>query len=157
MTISFIRRNKGYTILEVLLAIGLGVILTFVAMPSMAGWWSEHRMRRQASGLIEVVQHARLIAEKEGRCQRVIVDASESVRNSHAAKTGVHYFAPEDGYIWEFFRFDGSRDDRTLPTIAIDARGRVEPVSFRLWKREQFVEYRFDFLTGHAREGVFSL
>jgi type II secretory pathway pseudopilin PulG len=157
MTILSTKRSRAYTLLEVLLAIGLGVIFTFVAVPSMAGWWSEHRMRRAASELIAKVQSARLEAEKDGRRQIVIVDASTSDRDARDARAGVHCFRPKDGYIWEFLRFDGRPDDRNQPAIAIDARGRVEPVAFRIWKGERFVEYRFDFLTGHAREGGFSL
>lgn len=155
MMISSLRRSKGYTLLEILLAIGVGVILTFVAVPSMAGWWSEHRMRMQANDLIDLVQSAKIAAEKAGRRQLVILDAREPAPRT--AKAGIHYFAPDNAYNWEFYRFDGGLDDRPQPSIAIDSRGRVEPVSFRIRKGDRFIEYRFDFLTGHVREGGFSL
>jgi hypothetical protein len=36
--------------------------------------------------------------------------------------------------------------------IHIDSHGLVDPVTFRVSSGDKYMEYRFDFLTGHARE-----
>lgn len=156
MTTSTLKSSNAFTLLEVLLAIGLATILAFVAVPVMDGWWSEHLMREKASDLVEIVQRAKLIAETEGKRQ-VIVLSSEGEQNGQESIRNVHTFVCDKQYTWKFFRFDGREDARERRTIAIDSRGRVEPMSFRLENAGRMIQYRFDFLTGHAKEEEYSL
>ena len=157
MTIFITKKSKGYTLLEILLAIGLGAILTLAAVPALEGWRAEYRLRTQAGKLIEMVQKAKIAAEKEGRRQVVVLSSRSDNPFPGAGRAGVHCFSLDSGYRWQFLRFDGSEEERQPPMIAIDARGRVEPVSFRVRVGGRFVEYRFDFLSGHAKEEEASL
>lgn len=139
--------RPGYTLLELLLVLGLCATFALVSVPALQGWWSEHRLRRQADRLVGLVQDARLQAEQSGRPQVVVLLQNES---SAPEKPGlaVRALRPEGRAVWTLKRLDGG----TCDAIGVDARGYVDPVSVRVAEGRKFVEYRFDFLTGHARE-----
>lgn len=149
-----IRRGAGFTLLEVLLALGLCAILAVVAIPSMEGWLAERRLRQQADGLIKAVQDARITAEKEAVAQVVVLtpEGEEAPTN----RPSVHYFTVSSDHKWSLRRLGGITEAGPFPAIHIDSRGYVDPVTFRVANGDHYLEFRFDFLTGHAREEAFS-
>jgi len=153
MTICITKGRSGYTLLEILLAMGLCVIIALVAVPSMEGWRFEHRMRMNADEVISLVQDAKIEAEKTARAQLVVL-LPPGEEEPAEAEEGVHFLVNDGAYDWEVIRFEGEVDEEAA--IRIDDRGYVEPVSFRVSQGEKFLEFRFDFLTGHAREEAFS-
>lgn len=148
------RECRGFTLLEVLLALGLCAILAVVAVPSMEGWLAERRLRQQADGLIKAVQDARITAEKEAAAQVVVLAPEDE--DAPANRPSVHYFLVSPDHKWTLRRLGGITEAGPLPAIHIDSRGYVDPVTFRVAKDDQYLEFRFDFLTGHAREEAFS-
>jgi prepilin-type N-terminal cleavage/methylation domain-containing protein len=66
-------RRAGFTLLEVMLAVGLCAILAVVSVPAMEGWMSEHRLRSQADEMVKLVQSTKLEAEKSGVRQLVVL------------------------------------------------------------------------------------
>lgn len=141
--------------LEVMLAIGLCVIVALVSVPAMEGWWSEHKMRRTANEVIGAVQAAKLEAVKSGQSQMVVLgrppepSASPAPKNLRFVPGG-----PEDA--WSVTHFGGGAAGKGPLAIRVDAKGYVEPATFRLTQGSRFLEFRFDFLTGYAREEAFS-
>ncbi len=156
--ISSSRKNRalaGFTLIEILLAVGLCAILTAVSVPTLVGWWEEHRLRMQADELIKLVQSAKLQAEKTGRPQVVVLlTAGES--EPVEAKENIHYLKEEANTVWQLRRFGQSQRDNAPAFIEIDGDGMVSPISFRVSAKDKYIEYRFDFLTGHAHEVEFS-
>jgi len=156
MTISSSKRNNplaGFTLIEILLAVGLCAILTAVSVPTMVGWWEEHRLRMQADELIKLVQSAKLKAEKTGQAQVVVLLAPDEPEPTEK-KEHIHYLREELRTEWQLRRF--GQQDRSSSFIEIDGNGMVSPVSFRVSAGEKYIEHRFDFLTGHAHEVEFS-
>lgn len=147
------RFRKAFTLLEVLLALGLCAILAVLAVPSMEGWLAERRLRNAADRLIQAVQDARILAEKEAEAQVVVLAPEGTEVPDHPS---VHPFTLSPGLKWTIRRMGGVEDTSPLPAIHIDSRGYVDPVIFRVANDTQFLEFRFDFLTGHAREEAFS-
>lgn len=156
MTSSSRSNRRGYTLIEILLAVGLCAILAVVAVPTMAGWWSEHRLRMQADQLIKLVQTAKLQAEKTARPQVVILLAAGEGQPAEAPDN-VHFLSEEPGTVWSLRRFGQSGQDPSPSVIQIDRSGWITPISFRVAMGGKYMEYRFDFLTGHAQETDSSL
>ncbi len=154
-TLSFGNRRgpdlAGYTLLEILLAIGLGAILAFASVPAMSGWMAEHRLRAQADALIQFVQSVKLDAERSGRFRAVVL-LPPGGRAPDEVPEGVRIFELPPGSRWSLKSFSADGGGRPTDVIRIDARGRVVPVSFRVDADGRHLEYRFDFLTGHAEE-----
>lgn len=157
MTIFTTRKGEGsgYTLLEILLAMGLCALVGLATVPAMDGWLSEYRIRSKADDLIALVQEARVTAERTGQARVVILLPTKTKKTENLS---VHYYQleREEGYVWEVRGFNGGRDESAAPEIRIDDRGYVEPVSFKVSQGNKYVEYRIDFLTGHAREMAFS-
>jgi prepilin-type N-terminal cleavage/methylation domain-containing protein len=156
MTTSSSRKNKGFSLLEILLAVGLCAILAAVAVPSMVGWMAEHRLRMKAEELISLVQEAKLQAERTGKAQVVVLLGADEMLPKEAP-ANVHFLKEPRGTTWSLRGFVQAEKYSAPPYIEIDGSGWVSPVTFRVSNGNLFVEYRFDFLTGHAQEVAFSL
>lgn len=149
MTSSSKNRFAAFTLLEILLAMGLCAILAVVAVPSMAGWRSEHRLRTQSDALVRLVQSVKLQAEKDGVAQIVWLLRSGE-KPPPETPANVHVFQEEKGAVWTLRRFGQANGGSDIRVIRIDAAGNVEPVAFRVSDGDRHLEMRFDFLTGHA-------
>lgn len=153
MTISFSRNPDpigAYTLLEVLLALGLSAILAVVSVPAIDGWFAEYAVRSDADALVKLVQEKKLLAERTGQGLVIVLLApGESVPASVSSETILFREGP--GSQWRLQHPFATGPEKGA-VVRIDSRGRVEPVSFRVSCGPRFVEYRFDFLTGHAHE-----
>ena len=138
-------RRTGFTLLEVMLAVGLCAILAVVSVPAMEGWMSEHRLRSQADEMVKLVQSTKLEAEKSGVRQLVVL---RRANDPVPEVPGLHALTVSGPAVWSLRRFGGGE----CAGIGIDARGYVDPVSLRVAEGGKFIEYQFDFLTGQARE-----
>lgn len=144
-------RSAGFTLVEIILVLGLGAILAVVAVPAIEGWLSESRLTTKAGALIEFVQSAKLRADESSEAQIVQLLGPKDKPPKESAPN-VSYFPTDKDAQWSITR-PGARNAKvSVSEIHIDSRGLVEPVTFRVTAGEKYVEYRFDFLTGHAQE-----
>ena len=150
------RASSGFSLLEILLAIGLCAILAAVSVPTMVGWMAEHRLRMQADDLIKLVQSAKLRAEKTAQAQVVLLLAPGENPPAEAAPN-IHFLQERAGTVWSLRRFGQGERDGAPSFIEIDRSGWISPVSFRVAAGGKYMEYQIDFLTGHAREVASSL
>ncbi len=137
----------GFTLMELLLAIGLCAILAVVSVPSVVGWMAELRLRGEFDKLTELVQQAKLEAEAAGKPQLVVLLKAGEQAPEKPGST-IHILQVGGAVVWTLRRVDRSE----CSAIAIDRRGYVDPVRARLAEGKKFVEGQFDFLTGHIRE-----
>lgn len=154
MTTSFSRnpkRTSAFTLLEILLALGLCAILALVSVPALEGWWAEYQLRTSADQLVKLVQSAKLEAERHGQAATVTLLKSGE-RPPNSPDTRVHFFQEDGKFVWSLHQFGPRSPGGSASDIGIDARGYVDPVTFRVANGARFVEYRFDFLTGHVTE-----
>lgn len=154
MTISSSRNPswaQAFTLLEILLALGLCAILALVSVPAMEGWWSEYQLRTRADQLVKLVQSTKLEAERNGQAATVtLLKFGQPKPNEADAR--VRFFQEDGKSVWRLRRITSRATGASPADIRIDARGYVEPVTFRVAEGSHFVEYRFDFLTGHVSE-----
>lgn len=155
MRTTFIRESRGFTLLEILLALFLCAIIALVSVPAMGGWWAEHKMRMKANELIELVRDAKAKAGKTGQSQVVVLlDPSQAMPEEPPANW--HFLRKGPQSEWVVTHFGGKVDPRPSPEIRIDSHGYVEPVIFRITEENHYLEMQFDFLTGHVREVGYS-
>ncbi|MFZ4681535.1 MAG: pilus assembly FimT family protein [Terrimicrobiaceae bacterium] len=128
-----------------MLAVGLCAILAVVSVPAMEGWMAEHRLRSQADEMVKLVQSVKLDAEKSGQRQLVVL---RRAKDPVPEDPTLHALTISGPAVWSLRRIGGG----ACAGIGIDARGYVDPVSLRVAEGDKFIEYQFDFLTGHARE-----
>lgn len=144
-------RPAGFTLVEILLVLGLGAILAVVSVPAIQGWISENRMSAKAGELIELVQTAKLKADEKGEAHVVVVLGGKDKKPVDPPAN--FSYLPADGSFDCRVTHAGPKGKMVETSeIHIDSHGLVEPVTFRISTGDKYVEYRFDFLTGHARE-----
>jgi Tfp pilus assembly protein FimT len=144
-------RLSGYTLVEIILVLGLGAILAVVSVPAIEGWISESRMTTKAGELIELVQSAKLRADEKAEAQLVVLLGPKDKAPSQSP-ANVSYLSADDSFKWSITRPGPKGKKVEISEIHIDSHGIVEPVTFRVSSGQKYVEYRFDFLTGHAQE-----
>ncbi len=59
------RKNSGFTLLELMVAIAIVAIAASIAVPNMISWPAKHRMSGAAREIYSAMQYARLRAVKE--------------------------------------------------------------------------------------------
>lgn len=141
--------SRGFTLVEIMLVIGLGAILAVVAIPSIEGWMAESRLSSKASELIGLVQAAKLQADEKGEAHFVVLLPSDE-KAPKDPEPNVAYLVADDSVEWKLERPGPRGKPVRVSEIQVDSQGLVEPVTFRVSSGEKYVEYRFDFLTGHA-------
>lgn len=134
-----------------MLVIGLGAILAVVAVPAMEGWMSEHRLSTKAGELISLVQSAKLRADEKAESQIVVLLGPKD-KIPAEQEANVSYLATDDSVEWKVSRPGPRGKPVQVSEIHVDSHGLVDPVTFRVTSGQKYVEYRFDFLTGHALE-----
>lgn len=147
MTLNSEKDRRGFSLLEILLALGLGAILAVAAVPSVSSWLAEYRLRIEFDRLASLVQDARIQADLHGEAHVVIVAGTGEEKPGRETSLR-HVFAPGAGMKWTLRR----PDQRLCARIGIDRRGYVDPVIVRVTDREKYIEGQFDFLTGHVLE-----
>jgi len=59
------RKDSGFTLLELIVVIAVIAIVASIAIPNMIPWLAKHRMSGAARGIYSVMQYTRLSAVKE--------------------------------------------------------------------------------------------
>lgn len=128
------------------------VVLAGITIPSVAGWIDEQKIRNVASDLIETVQLEKIETEKHGRTAVVRILAPTKISNSEQI-TGETFFIVPHGFS---ITLTEPGRDAGAETIRINRHGFVEPVRVLVARDNRWLEFSFDFLTGHARDESFS-
>jgi type IV fimbrial biogenesis protein FimT len=59
------RKNSGFTLIEMMVVIGVIGILSMIAIPNIISWLPKHRLGSATRSLLSAMQYARLVAVKE--------------------------------------------------------------------------------------------
>ena len=98
-------RDSGWTIIELLIGVGLLMLLSSIAIPNIAGWYPKYRLRAAANDLCANLQLAKTNAVKENSSYAVVFD-----------RTGGRYFICSDAGaddIWSTFN-DNTKEKTVL-------------------------------------------
>lgn len=132
----------------------IALTLAAVAIPAAAGWIEERAFRQELDRLAHRVMELRRDAEASGEARFVWFAGKDIPVERLAETTAVLETGPE----FSLLRRD--RSGKWQPSAGtffrIQPGGVVEPVMFRLERRESYVVFRFDPLTGHLDEQEFS-
>jgi prepilin-type N-terminal cleavage/methylation domain-containing protein len=142
------RRPRGFTLFEILLALGIVAVLLGVTVPMLMNSFSESATEGVARSIEEAVQTARASALETGEARRFglddrgLVSLSKSIPNVELPegwKLQVRRFSetrfrrPERGEFWEF-----------------NGAGICEPITLKLVGEEESTTLQFDPLTGEV-------
>jgi prepilin-type N-terminal cleavage/methylation domain-containing protein len=146
--------RSGLTLLELSLAMAIALTLAAVAIPAVGGWMEERAFRRELDDLAFRVMEVRREAEASGEARFILFHAKDLPLEKIAETTTVLETSPE------FALLRRDRRGRWIPAggsfFRIQPGGIVEPVVFRLERKESYIVFRFDPLTGHLDEQEFS-
>jgi len=77
--------NNGFTLMELLIAIGMMAILMGMALPSFVSWRENMKYRQAASGLVALMREAKRSAISTNREQRIALNVAN---NSYQHQVG---------------------------------------------------------------------
>ncbi len=60
-----VRKNSGFTLLELMMVIGIMAVLATIAIPNFIGWLPKYRLESAARKIFTIVQQAKFRAVKE--------------------------------------------------------------------------------------------
>ncbi len=80
--------RSGFTLLEIMLAITIGVLIMALAVPSVSGLMAEQRARRSFDAFEDLVQKARMRAIGTRAPSRLLLEKDQIVLESSAPATG---------------------------------------------------------------------
>lgn len=102
-------RRHGFTLLEILLAIVIGMLLLTIAVPSVTGMLREQKLKESFDQFDDFVRKAQAKAATEGHTQVMVWDATGIDLVTHDLDEGGDAAAPErfafaDGDTWTLAR-----------------------------------------------------
>lgn len=142
------RRARGFTLFEILLALGIVAVLLGVTVPLVMESFGESATEGAARNIEEAVRSARANALETGEARRFglddrgLVSLSSSIAGVELPKgwklqvrrfTETRFRRPERGESWEF-----------------NGAGICEPITLRLVGEEESTTLQFDPLTGEV-------
>jgi Tfp pilus assembly protein FimT len=136
------RAGEGFTLLEILLAVGIGVIFMGGAVVLLSSTFEDKAIKDTSDLLRDAAREARVQALATGKSQRIVVTISEingkpipeEVELSLSVSARKAWTQYEKGYQW-----------------LVTGGGLVEPIRVRLRHGENQDELEFNALTGEAR------
>jgi prepilin-type N-terminal cleavage/methylation domain-containing protein len=147
--------RRGFTLLEIILAMAIALTLAAIAIPATGGWIEERHFRVEMENLASWVMEQKMEAETQGE-GRVLWLAAADKSSENWDREEVLLYRVGDG----FRLLTQDRQGRWAPAgdipLRIQAGGVVSPLLFRLEREERYVIFRFDPLTGHLDEQEFS-
>lgn len=81
-------RREGFTLLEICLALAIGLMLILLAVPSISGLLAEQRLEKSSDDLQRLVGRARFMSVREQQAYALIWER-DSIRLAALEKTGV--------------------------------------------------------------------
>lgn len=146
------RPARGYTFLELALALGIVVVVFIAVVPVIASGHVERRLRQGMDELAQAVRESRAEAEKTGAGRMLVVE-----KNGLSERSGdkVHEKVRTPGNAGLSVRF-AQGDWEQEREWRIFSCGLVEPVSLRLQEGRAWIEADFDFLTGSVADERYS-
>jgi len=132
--------------IEIVIALTVGLLLAAVALPSAGSWLSERRLREEVGRLRETVESARFTAMSSGVSQEVLIASPQEAKKNGLPRE-IHRFVEETPYTWSVTPSrSGAR------RIRISARGLVDPVDMKVESAGAWIAFRFELLTGLPRD-----
>jgi prepilin-type N-terminal cleavage/methylation domain-containing protein len=142
------RASRGFTLFEILLALGILAVLLGVTVPMVAESFGENPVESMTRRIEDSVQAARASALDSGESRRLgldergLVSLSSSIPHAELPEgwklqvrrfTETRFRRPERGEFWEF-----------------NGAGICEPLALRLVGEEDSATLQFDALTGQV-------
>ncbi len=75
--IGFVRRNRGFTLAELMTTLGIIAIVSTIALPQFMGWLPKYRLKSAALDLFSIFQTARMLAIKNSCEYALVFNTSE--------------------------------------------------------------------------------
>jgi Tfp pilus assembly protein FimT len=141
---------RGFTFLEIIIAITLGMLIVFGTMPFFDSVLAERRIRRTADQIAESAVRTRLAAESTGRVQILRFDESGLQAPADSPDADTRSVTLHDGLSLEV-SFDGEEWQAADGQRWVFApTGQATPLSVRLEEGERWLEMEFDLLTARV-------
>lgn len=141
---------RGFSLLEISLAVAIAATLAAIAIPATGGWMAERAVRMELENFAVAVMEMRREAERTGEPRTLYLGAPEEGTGESAT-----VFLPSEGF--DLFRMDraGKWASAMGSQLRIQPGGIVPPARFKLTNEDRWVVFRFDPLTGHLEEQEF--
>lgn len=143
-----VRRQRGFTLFEVLLVLAVIAIATGVALPSLLQWTQRNRLQTLESGLQRLLQEGRRAACQDGTMRFLRLDAlrGELVLETHRASNGKSTMVRQGSAQpsetepvrrmplppGSFVKFRHLETLQNLDRISIPASGLMEPIGIAI-------------------------
>ncbi len=151
------RTSAGLTLLEMCLALAIGLTLAALAIPTANGWIEERAFRSETDALADTVMRAKIEAETTGESRLLRFAEKKTSRLSKLSpeEEKAAVYQVKGGFELERMGRRGQWEDAGGSVLRIQAGGVVSPVLFRLKRNNGYIVFRFDPLTGHMEEKEF--
>jgi len=144
---------RGYTFLELALALAIIAVVFFAVIPVISGNRSEQQLRGAMEELTLAVRRACLEAEKSGRPIQLRLHPQGFVREKEAGQS----IGKLAGNSRLFVRFpQGNWEPANDQVLNIFSIGVVVPIGLRIEQGSRWIEADLDFLTGNVHDERYS-
>jgi type II secretory pathway pseudopilin PulG len=137
--LTYSAKDKGFTLLEVCVALTIAVLILGVSVMGISGVQEEQRLRESAAAIESTAREALLDAIAHHRPVQLGLDGGLAVSEGGSIEIKRHgetaYRAPKSGEFWEF-----------------SPSGVCEPLEIRITSPAGTIEMGFDPLTACARK-----
>ena len=89
------KKNSGFTLMEVMVTIGIIAIVSAIAIPNYISWLPKHRMSGATRDIYSAMQYARMRAVKEKILQNESLKVGHIITGNRLRKKGKVKFSPK--------------------------------------------------------------